>query len=116
ASNFQISDVLPVTPAPGFSLNTKVPMTIIVGGAGTTASLNASYTGAGNNNLLQAGAVLAPNGFIRVTIPAKLNGPTTGTWQNQAHASGVNVAGDVLTDDFDISHPILFLAFVGGSF
>ena len=116
ASNFQITDVLPVSPAPGFSLNTNVPMTIITGGAGTSASLNASYNGAGNNNLLQAGAVLAPNGFIRITIPAKLNGPTTGTWQNQAHASGVNVAGDVLTDDFDISHPILFAAFVGGSF
>ncbi|MEP7074933.1 MAG: carboxypeptidase-like regulatory domain-containing protein [Acidobacteriota bacterium] len=113
ASNFQIADVIPTTPAPGFTLNTAVGTTVTVTALGTSgltvATRNVGYTGAGNNNLLNAGGVLDANGKITITIPTKL-GPAApaGIWANQSSATGTNVSGNVLSDDIDQNHPVTY--------
>ncbi|MEP6848257.1 MAG: carboxypeptidase-like regulatory domain-containing protein [Acidobacteriota bacterium] len=113
ASNFQIADVIPTTPAPGFTLNTAVGITVTGTGTGTSAltvaTANAGYNGAGNNNLLNAGGVLDANGKITITIPTKLgaNAPA-GIWANQSSATGTNVSGNVLSDDIDQNHPVTY--------
>lgn len=111
ASNFQITDVIPVSPAPGFHITATGAQTVTTS-AGTTAAKNPFYTGtsAGDTNLLASGAVLPPNGKITITIPTTLGSNTSGTWNNQTFATGVNVGGSVPSDDIDDTQTIVYPA------
>ena len=67
---------------------------------GATGSVNGSYTGTGNNNLLSAGANLPPGGRITVKIKTKVN--NVGIHLNQATGSGPGMPdGGVRTDTYD---------------
>jgi hypothetical protein len=67
---------------------------------GATGSVNGSYTGTGNDNLLSAGANLPPGGRITVKIKTKVN--NVGIHLNQATGSGPGMPdGGVRTDTYD---------------
>ncbi|MBD1894607.1 isopeptide-forming domain-containing fimbrial protein [Coleofasciculus sp. FACHB-129] len=81
ANEFQITDALPT----GLTL-AAIP-TVTVAGPGTSAAVNPAYNGAGTNTLLAAGAVLASNGTITVTVDATVGSGVSGNLFNQATAT-----------------------------
>ena len=81
ANSFQINDVLPA------GLTLAATPTVTPSGSGTVAAVNPSYNGTNAPTLLAAGAVLAPNGTITVTVDATVNSGVTGNLFNQAIAS-----------------------------
>lgn len=96
APNFQITDVLPTSV-------TFVASNVLVNATNSTGiTLNGSYNGAGNNNLLAAGGTLGVNGRITITVKTQIKAGFYGTILNQptANATGINVAG-VKTDTVD---------------
>ncbi len=103
-SNFQIEDILPA----GIALTATGAQTVTVSGAGTSATKNAAYTGAGNNNLLSAGAILAKNGKITVTIPTTIT-VLEGIFKNWPTASGGGMPeSGVRTDDLDDNDTVVY--------
>jgi uncharacterized repeat protein (TIGR01451 family) len=110
ANNFQVSDVLPAnvtlngTPAVNFT------------GTGTAATVNASYNGTSNTNLLSSGAVLANgNGTITVSVPVKINAGYAGDLYNQASATSSEITSPVKTDNLDNSNTGLLFTVPSGS-
>jgi uncharacterized repeat protein (TIGR01451 family) len=105
STNFQITDSI---------LGNKTfvgaagSQTVLVSGAGTTASANASYNGtAPNNLLLDTGAVLGVNGAIAVKVRTQISiaacSPSCGSVTNQATADGDGNGDPVFTDNVDFS-------------
>jgi uncharacterized repeat protein (TIGR01451 family)/fimbrial isopeptide formation D2 family protein len=93
-TNFQIFDILPsqVNPVPTGGANVTVTV-----GAGSTGVENTAYTGvagASTSSLLNAGAILAANSSITISIDTTINNTVTlGTpFNNTARASGTNLA------------------------
>lgn len=97
-----------LAPVVGFQINDPIetpdlsyvaPLTITLDG-GATGSLNGSYNGVGNNNMLQAGAVLPPGGRITIKVKTLVN--NVGVHLNQATGSGPGMPdGGVKTDTYD---------------
>jgi uncharacterized repeat protein (TIGR01451 family) len=99
-TDVQINDVLPL----GFVTLVGTPVVTTAGAAGTTASLNPSYTGvAPNQGLLAPGAFIPPQGTVIVTITTTINPINTGfSFENQTTAFGSNIpATGVLSDSLD---------------
>ena len=93
-NNFQINDPIELG-----DLTYVGPLTMTLEG-GATASLNGSYNGVGNTQMLQAGATL-PAG-ARITIRVKTIVNNLGEHLNQATATGTQMPdGGVKTDTTD---------------
>ncbi|MBD2740877.1 isopeptide-forming domain-containing fimbrial protein [Coleofasciculus sp. FACHB-1120] len=95
ANEFQITDALPT------GLTLAVTPTVTVAGTGSSAAINTAYNGVSINTLLAAGAVLAPNGTITVTVDATVGSGVTGNLFNQATATSTTPgfpSGGVPTD------------------
>ena len=102
--NFQIADVLPANVTLSGTLAAG-NITVNATQSGTiTPTANASYTGAGNNNLFNSSFTLVAGGVVTVDIPVTINGGTpNGTvLSNQPTAtSTVLPAAGVRTDNID---------------
>ncbi|MBD2084380.1 isopeptide-forming domain-containing fimbrial protein [Trichocoleus sp. ST-U3] len=95
ANEFQITDALPT------GLTLAATPTVTVAGTGSSAAINTAYNGTGTNTLLAAGAVLAPNGAIAVTVDATVGSGVSGNLFNQATATSTTPSfppGGVPTD------------------
>ncbi|MBK8149904.1 MAG: carboxypeptidase regulatory-like domain-containing protein [Acidobacteria bacterium] len=95
-SNFQIADVLPA------GVTFAGPLSVSFAGGVTSATANGSYNGvAPNQNLLGAGAYLAPNGRITVQIPVTINPNLVApaTLSNQTNASGTELNAAIINSD-----------------
>jgi fimbrial isopeptide formation D2 family protein/uncharacterized repeat protein (TIGR01451 family) len=95
ANEFQIADALPT------GLTLAATPTVTVAGTGSSAAINTAYNGASINTLLAAGAVLAPNGTITVTVDATVGSGVSGNLFNQATATSTTPgfpSGGVPTD------------------
>jgi uncharacterized repeat protein (TIGR01451 family) len=99
--NFQISDVLPT----GVAIS-GTPTVTVTGGGQTAPTVNAGYTGAGNNNLFSATVPLVPNGVIAVKIPVTIAPLQSGDKFNQATATGTGIPS-TNTDNVDDLTPSL---------
>ena len=99
--NFQISDVLPT----GVAI-AGTPTVTVTGGGQTTPTVNAGYTGAGNNNLFSATVPIVPNGVIAVKIPVTIAPLQSGDKFNQATATGTGIPS-TNTDNVDDLTPSL---------
>ncbi|MFN7928222.1 MAG: GEVED domain-containing protein [Blastocatellia bacterium] len=96
-TSFQVTDVLPS----GLTITATGAQTVTVSGSGTSASKNASYTGAAAgavSNLLAASASLNTGGVITITIPVTA-GSSLGSKANQATGSGTGLSASVSTDN-----------------
>ena len=100
--NFQISDVLPT----GVAI-AGTPTVTVTGGGQTTPTVNAGYTGAGNNNLFSATVPIVPNGVIAVKIPVTIAPLQSGDKFNQATATGTGIPSTNTdnVDDLTLSLP-----------
>jgi uncharacterized repeat protein (TIGR01451 family) len=100
-ANFQIKEALPsyVTYSGGASISTAGPI--------SSATINPSFNGTSNTELLAPGAVLGGAGAIIVTLPVKVNAdvPKGTVIANQAQGSGSGVTGSVPTDNVDNTNP-----------
>jgi conserved repeat domain len=93
-TNFQISDVIE-TPDLSF-----VSFNISALNGGATAVANGSYNGTGNNNMLNAGAILPEGGRIEIKLRTLVN--NVGIHLNQATGTGFGMPdGGVRTDTHD---------------
>ncbi len=93
-TNFQITDPIK-TP----DLSYVAPLTITLEG-GATATLNPSYDGIGNINMLEEGAILPINGRITVRVKTLVN--RIGIHLNQATGTGTGLPdGGIRTDTTD---------------
>jgi len=99
--NFQISDVLPT----GVAI-AGTPTVTVTGSSQTTPTVNATYNGAGNNNLFSATVPLVPNGVIAVKIPVTIAPLQSGDKFNQATATGTGIPS-TNTDNVDDLTPSL---------
>jgi uncharacterized repeat protein (TIGR01451 family) len=103
ANNFQVSDILPA------NVTLNGTPTVSFTGTGTAATINTSYNGTSNTNLLGAGAVVANSdiggtgviGSITVSIPVKINVGYQGDLYNQASATSNEIASPIKTDNLD---------------
>jgi CshA-type fibril repeat protein len=100
AGAFQINDKLPT----GLTISSTGAQTVSISGTGTTASKNASYTGASAgavSDLLNPGASLDVGGIITVSIPTTINAGVVGSIANQASAMSSDLTPPDLTDNVD---------------
>lgn len=98
ATNFQINDPLPA----GVTITSTGAQSVSVSGSGTSASINASYTGAASgavSNLLAAGATLGNSGVITVNIPTIVSSGFSGVLSNQANATGSTISSSGVNSD-----------------
>ncbi len=99
---FQLNDQIPS----GFIISATGGQTVTVTGAGTTATKNASYTGAAAgtvSDLLAASAALGVGGVITVTIPVIVTSAASGTKSNQVSGTGTGLSSAVLTDNAGVT-------------
>ena len=95
STNFQITNALPSS--------VRRKGTITASGTNTSGlSLNSSYDGTGNNNLLNSGVTLGLDGKVVINIPIEVRGSGSGqTLSNQSSASGGGITGSILSDAVD---------------
>ena len=95
ATSFQVLSALP----------TSVRRRGSISATGTNMSglsLNSSYDGQGNNNLLNAGATIGLDGKLIINIPVEIRGAASGlNLSNQSGATGLGITGSVLSDAVD---------------
>ncbi len=98
---FQIADQLPS----GITITSAGAQTVTVTGAGTSATKDATYTGASlaTSMSLTVSAILAQQGTITLTIPVTINAGFTGSLSNQASGSGTGMPAAVSTDNAGVT-------------